>query len=200
MDKQKTDKINALIVDFKAPDNWDFLSGLEQSTNEKWKTIEELNTLNFGSMFKKIIRYGKYFIVPFKILLKKDQYKHVLTWQQFYGLILAFYFKIFRVDNAPQITVMSFIYKPKCSMIGKIYGRFMKYIVTSCNIKQYIIYSKNEKEYYADLFQVSQELFVPITLGIDDSTGRISPREKGEYFFTAGRSNRDYMFLIDHWK
>lgn len=80
---------------------------------------------------QKFIRYAKYFLVPMKIAKDHKNYNKVLAWQQFYGLILAFYFRMFRVKNAPEIVVLTFIYKPKKSFVGKVYDKFMRYIVTS---------------------------------------------------------------------
>ena len=45
--------------------------------------------------------------------------------------ILAFYFRMFHVQNAPEIVVLTFIYKPKKSFVGKVYDKFMRYIAVS---------------------------------------------------------------------
>ena len=62
---------------------------------------------------QKFIRYAKYFLVPMKIAKDHKNYNKVLAWQQFYGLILAFYFRMFRVKNAPEIVVLTFIYSKR---------------------------------------------------------------------------------------
>lgn len=95
-----------------------------------------------------------------KIAKDHKNYNKVLAWQQFYGLILAFYFRMFHVHNTPEIVVLTFIYKPKKSFVGKVYDKFMRYIVTSGYIKYFVVFSESEKKRYADYFDVPEAQFV----------------------------------------
>lgn len=94
---------------------------------------------------QKLIRYAKYFLTPMKIAKNRNNYGKVLAWQQFYGLILAFYFRLMHVKESPEIVVLTFIYKPKKSLIGKIYDKFMRYIVTSGYIKYFVVFLRAKK-------------------------------------------------------
>ena len=123
----------------------------------------------------------------------------ILAWQQFYGLILAFYFRMFRVKNAPEIVVLTFIYKPKKSLVGKVYDKFMRYIVTSGYIKYFVVFSESEKKHYADYFDVPEARFVFETLGYEDITQEVPICSPDNFYLAAGRSNRDYKFLVDAW-
>lgn len=192
-------KKNAILVDFDVSDNWEFLDALETSTGEKWVVEKSISNRNHGGILQKLIRYAKYFLTPFKVFLHRNEYSRVLGWQQFYGLILAFYCHLFKVTNAPDITVMTFIYKPKHSLIGGRYRKFVHYCVTSPYIKQIIVFSDKEKKHYAELLGVPECKFVNVRLGIEDSTDRISAKNPERFYLAAGRSNRDYSFLLSVW-
>ena len=192
---------NIILVDFNTPKDWAFKKALEDATNKKWTVIKSVSNRNHGTKMQVLIRYLKYFGFPFKIFLKRRKYDSVLAWQQFYGLVLAFYFKLFRVKQPPEITVMTFIYKQKESFFGVIYGKFIRFVVKSGYIKRFIVFSKSEQEYYAELFGISRENFVVETLGIQDVYGIVGSRIPEEkYFLAAGRSNRDYDFLRNAWQ
>lgn len=192
---------NVILVDFNTPKDWGFKKALENVTNKKWTVVKSVSNRNHGTKLQLLIRYLKYFGFPFKIFLKRKKYVSVLAWQQFYGLVLAFYFKLFRVKQAPEITVMTFIYKQKKSLWGLIYATFMHSVVKSGYIKKFIVFSKSEQEYYAELFGVPRENFVVETLGIQDLYGIVGSRISEEkYFLAAGRSNRDYEFLKNAWQ
>lgn len=191
---------NVILVDNDVQNDWKFKEALEKSTNEMWEIYKVISNKNHGNKLQLFIRYIKYFMAPMIIFLKRKSYKRVLAWQQFYGLILAFYFRMFKVKKTPDITIMTFIYKPKKNVIGKVYENFIRYIITSGYIKKIIVFSKNEKQYYAKLFNVSDQMFEFVTLGYEDKTKIIKKQNSEMYFLSAGRSNRDYEFLMNAWK
>lgn len=161
---------------------------------------KSVSNRNHGSILQKLIRYVKYFATPLKVFVHRKEYAHILGWQQFYGLILAFYFQLFKVENAPDITVMTFIYKPKTlPIIGGWYEKFVRYCVTSNYIKKIIVFSEKERRHYASLFDVPEEKFVAVRLGVEDTTHRIPSHKPEGYFLAAGRSNRDYSYLLSVW-
>lgn len=194
--------INALLVDFNVSEQWGFYQTLKRTTKCDWKIYKCVSNCNYGNVIQNLIRYFKYFLLPVKIFFISEQFEHILAWQQFYGLILAFYFRIFKVKKNVKITVMTFIYKPrKAPVIGKIYERFIKYIVTSDYIDYFIIFSHSERSYYSSLFGINIDKFKVLKLGIEDVKGEYSLDSFDEqYFISAGRSNRDYPFLCDIWK
>lgn len=198
--KNLKSKNNVVLIDFDAPYEWNFLESLKEASGEEWNVLKSVSNLNHGGVVQRLIRYLKYFTLPLYVFAHKSNYSKLIAWQQFYGLILAFYFRLFKVKNTPPIYVMTFIYKSKKGFVGKIYEKFMKYIVTSSYINKYICFSKNEPLYYSNIFNVSQEKFVAVNLGIDDVSGKYTIEPKKGYFLTAGRSNRDYNFLISAWK
>jgi glycosyltransferase involved in cell wall biosynthesis len=95
---------------------------------------------------------------------------------------------------------MTFIYKPKNGVIGRIYYKFMNYIVQSKYIDSFICFSKNECEYYTNLFNVQEDKFKFCTLGIDDIKINNSKIANQKNIISCGRSNRDYNFLYNALK
>lgn len=72
--------------------------------------------------------------------------------------------------------------------------------ITSGYIKKIIVFSKNEKNYYSNIFNVSSEIFNCVRLGYEDKAKDTVYKKREKYYLTAGRSNRDYDFLIEAWK
>lgn len=191
---------NIILVDYNPPKDWEFQKAIEKSTSEKWETISYVSNMHHGGKVQQLIRYLMYFWLPFKIFVQRKKYKKVLAWQQFYGLILAFYCRVFKIKKAPKIIVMTFIYKPKNGKVGKIYEKFMRYVITSGIIDKLIVFSDSEKQFYADYFNVSENLFISEKLGIEDEYSRFSKYiKKGEVYISVGRSNRDYQFIQENW-
>ena len=192
-------KENVILIDYDAPDDWEFHEAIEKTTGTKWTVYKAISNENHGGILQKLIRYAKYFLTPMKIAKNRNNYDKVLAWQQFYGLILAFYFRLMHVKESPEIIVLTFIYKPKKSLIGKIYDKFMRYIVTSGYIKYFVVFSESEKRRYADYFDIPEAQFIFETLGYEDKTKDVPRLESEDFYLAAGRSNRDYKFLTEAW-
>lgn len=186
---------NIVLIDFPKLENWEFIDELNKQTNLKWEEIEFVSNELRKSKFSNIIRYMKYFSFSFRVFLNRKKYSKIIAWQQFYGLLYAFYSRIFHVKKKNTLIIMTFIYKPKNGLIGKIYHKFMNYIVTSKYVDKFICFSKNECEYYANIFQVAREKFVFCTLGIEDIKIKDNNIPNEKTIISCGRSNRDYEFL-----
>ena len=191
---------NVILVDFDAPKSWGFRQMLEKTTGGNWDVIG-LQSNRFHGGVRNLLRYAQYFWLPLRIYIKKSKYTAVLAWQQFYGLILAVYLRLFRAKKGPEIFVMTFIYKQKASWIGKQYFKFVRYAIKSPFIKTVFVYSRNEVKHYARLFDVPEMLFCAVQLGVEDEREQLYAylRDEG-YYVSAGRSNRDYAFLCSVWK
>lgn len=191
-------KRNIVLVDFDCPADWKFIDGLVEGSGENWEVRKLVSNMNHSGRFQNFIRYCKYFYLPFTIFLRRNSYAKVIAWQQFFGLILAFYCRLFRVKYVPDIYVMTFIYNRRSSKLGKFYESFVRYCLGYKGIKRVFVYSESEPEYYSSLFGLNKSLFKSIELGIDDVSESFVISDNGRYL-TAGRSNRDYDFLLDKW-
>jgi glycosyltransferase involved in cell wall biosynthesis len=178
-----------------------FIDGLEKTTGKKWHIKSYVSNEDRGR-FAGIIRACKYFYFSLLIFLQRKKYKNVVAWQQFYGLLLAFYCRLFCVKKTFSLIVMMFIYKEKPGILGSVYRKFITYIIKSKYIDKIIVFSANEVNYYAGLFSVDPSLFVYIPLGIEPVTDLTEDENllKQQYILSVGRSNRDYDFLLDALK
>lgn len=194
-------KRNVVLVDYKQNNDWDFIRGLEDITNFHWDVeFKESSGLHGG--VKSFLRYFSYFSFSFRIFWNREKYERIIAWQQFFGLIISFYCKLFGVSKSrcPKIYVMELIYKPKKGILGKIYEKFVKYCVNSPYITKFTVYSAHEKKHYELTLNISEKLIETVSLGIEDCYEKFSQYITDEhYYMTAGRSNRDYKFLLDYW-
>lgn len=110
---------------------------------------------------------------------------------------IGFFCRLFKVKKAPKIYIMTFIYKSK----NKFYYKFMKYIVSSEYITKLIVFSDEEKTYYAKLFNIDEKLFYCSRLGVPDVSNKFKDKKNShKYYLAVGRSNRDYTYLRNVWK
>lgn len=163
---------------------------MENETKEKW-TIYSKETNKEKSL---IIRYIKYFLFTWKIFMNRKKMKKIVAWQQFYGIIYAFYSRFFNVKKSNELYICTFIFKEK-NKLRNIYFKFIKYSISSIYVDKIICFSKNECEYYSKIFNISIKKFINLKLGIEKIES-INEDNKGKYIFAPGNSNRDYEFLI----
>lgn len=193
-------KDNIILTDYDITENRGFKESLEKATNLQWKIENCKNNNLINRKIEDIKRYIKYFTFPYKIFKKRKDIDKIIAWQQFYGLVYAFYCRLFRVKKVNSLYIMTFIYKAKKNFLGKLYYRFMKYIVQSKYIDKIICFSKNECEYYADIFKVSKQKFEYVKLGVEKLPELNLKYDEDKYIILVGRSNRDYKFVLDSLK
>ncbi len=183
---------NLILTDFKVDRDWPFLKILG---NQEWLGKHRATNRLHGGLFKNLARYAVYFLFPLQLVFERKQYGKIIAWQQFLGLNFAFWCRLLHLKKANDLTVMTFIYKKKSGGGNWLYHRYISYIVTSRYIDRFICFSKEECSYYANLFGVDIGKFVYVPLGkkVSDT---LDVGDDG-YIFAAGRSNRDYDFLLD---
>lgn len=188
---------NVLLIDSDYDEAIPFVQGLKEETGEEWDIVLEQNNKIYG-----IRRYLKFFVVALKIFFERKKYanKTVLCWQQFYGIAIAFFCRFFHVKKCFKLVIMTFIYKPKSGLAGKIFNTFIKYAITSQYVDKIILTTKSERRLYAEEFGVDENLFAFAHCGAieyDPTQFDDDKLKEQDYFFSTGRSNRDYDFLID---
>lgn len=199
------EKRRVILAGNAVPADWAFHRGVEEATGQTWDVIRCVTNRYDG--LHKVTRYLKYFLLPVKLLLQRQRYAEIISWEQFFGLVLCFYLRLFRVKTAPVIHIMTFIYRPKRGLTGKIYERFVRYAVSSPHIRHIFVFGEGETTYYAEHFGLAKEKFVSEILGIEDRAAIVSQNAgqpdagmpAGDYYLAAGRSNRDYDFLREAW-
>lgn len=194
MEKKKE---SIILVDFKYNDNWDFKINLEKKTGLTFK-CELLDSNMWQGKITKLFRYGSYFFLPLFTAFKYKNIDNLIAWQQFYGLLYAFWCKILHIRKPNKLIVMTFIYRRKSGFMGELYDRFINYIVKAEIVDYYICFSESECKHYESLFHTKKSKFVSCKLSEQDLFDKYRNLiEDGECYVAAGRSNRDYDFLCD---
>ena len=125
--------------------------------------------------------------------MHRKHYGRIIGWQQFFGLNFAFWCRLLHLRKVNDVTVLTFIYKRKNGFAGKLYHKYMSYIVNSKYIDRFVCFAREECNYYAQMFGTGRERFVFIPLGI--APVQCNDCSDEGYVFATGRSNRDYDFL-----
>ena len=191
-------KENVILTDTIVDKNWEFYVGIQKESKLEW-SIQCWNNAGIkdGKLFN-LKRIFGYFHHAFTIFMKRRKYSRIVSWQQFYGLIFTFYCMLFHVKKNCELTVMTFIYKEKRGWLGNVYFKFIRKILQSGYIDNIIVFSKNEVDYYSEIFGVSKNLFKYLPLGIPRKQ-KLEPTTiplPKRFFLSVGRSNRDYEFLF----
>lgn len=157
-----------------------------------------LNHLH-GSFARNLKRTALYVFMPLKWLRIYKQYDTVIAWQQFFGIGMAFWLRLFHIRKRADIIVMTFIYKSKKGFPGKIYRRFMDYAVSGGYISRFIVYSSSEVELYSTQLGIPKDkiIFTPYCLPEHEIPETDDRLVNMKYVFSTGRSNRDYDALFD---
>jgi glycosyltransferase involved in cell wall biosynthesis len=203
-DKHPDDKtcVNALLVDFDPGQDWQFLAALRGATGEEWQMRMNKTDHLHGSLLKNLRRCVEYILYPLMVLCGRRKYRRIVGWQQFYGLNLAFWQRLLCLPKRFDLTVMTFIYKPKRGAVGRLYYHYMKFAVASRYIDRIVCYSRSECSNYSRLFGVPESKFVFMPLGVAEdveaeaSVDNTASVDDSAYVFAAGRSNRDYPLLL----
>ena len=183
---------NILLADCPAEGLKNFVEACSETSGLDFKVRSEVTNHLHGSIWKTLKRYFLYFHVAFKAFLKRKSFDNVIAWQQFHGIILAFFLRLFHCRKRFTLTVLTFIYKEKKGLVGKVFSWFVKYGVTSKYIDRIVVFSKAEAERYKELFGVDKFTFTLLGCDFPEMAGASSGPG---YIFATGRSNRDYDFL-----
>lgn len=189
---------NILVTDQAYVENWDFQKGLETSVGEPFEQISMVSN-KMRSRWYNIIRYSLYFINPFKLFLNRKKYNRILCWQSFYGIIFAFYHILFHIKPENEIAITHLIYKPKKGVIGKVYYKWLQWVLKSGYITCYIGGSKTHRDYLIEQFNIPEESIFFVPYCKEDESKKLLSDENpvGEDFVLGvGRSNRDWEWLV----
>ena len=195
------DKKNIILADCEKDELIDFANGLNKVMNKKFEINSKVCNGKRNLVYN-IFRYFIYATFPIKFLLNRKQYEYIVGWQQFYALFYAFYCRIFHLKKKNILVVCNFTYKDKSGIIGNIYIKFMRYILTSKYIDYIHVPSSNYAQQCSDILGIARDKIIVTYFGIPDTYDKWkdSKCEYDNFTLAIGRSNRDYDFLIDAWK
>lgn len=184
---------NFILSDANTPAG--FVANVENATHEKWTILEKITCGATPKWQRKMAAYS----FTFKFMLRHRKARNILAWQQMFGILPAFYNRYFFHRRKLHINIMTFIYKPKSGIKGKLYHWLFNSAITSRCVDNIFVYSESETEHYASIFPKAKGKFKFVTLGIPSDTNDYSDPDlsKESYYFSTGLSNRDYGFLSE---
>lgn len=190
---------NIILTDFKKDNNWEFAKELSKACNLIFYCKYCISNGQRKHKINNIIRIYKYFYFPLIILFNRRRYNTIVAWQQFYGLNYAFWSRLFHLKKINNLVVLTFIYKKKRGLLGYLYHRYMSYIINSGYVDLFVCFSKEECNYYNELFKINKIIFKYIPLGIENCSANYNDEKlkQEEFIFSTGRSNRDYESLVN---
>lgn len=193
---------NFIIIDFAIDENsrWEQLrEALQDGTKMKW---EFYGNVMKNQSFRSISRYLNYIKVGFLLYFKRGKIENIISIQQFYGILFAFFSRLFHSKKTCTVVVMSFIYRQRKGIFGSLYHKFIQYCVQSKFIDTLIVHSEGEVSFYTDLLMIPSGKVKFCRLGVtNDSTDFEIKKDFSDNdekdFLSVGNSNRDFQFLID---
>lgn len=196
-------KSNVVLFDNDDREHAEYMQGIISGSKTGWKAKVCIANGQQRNIADKLIRYGKYFVFPFSVFLKRKQYNVIVGWQAFYAINFAFYCRLFKVKKENKVVIQHLIYRPKNGFLGSIYEKYMKYAVNN----QYVDIVQTEAEGYIEYIHTS--LGVPknkikyVPFGVNDFSNwpeADKTIEEKDFVLAIGRSNRDWEYVIEVFK
>jgi glycosyltransferase involved in cell wall biosynthesis len=156
----------------------------------------QCNAPFYHTKIGKLVRQIIYFVFPlWFVLFRRFKYGTVFAWQQFFGINVAFWSRVFNLKKRNHLIINTFIAGTGGGYLSRLRFRYVRYAVSSKYVDKIICHTETEPQHYAKMFDIPVERFVFIPLGMTiENEEKI---EKGDYIFSTGRSNRDYEWLIN---
>lgn len=172
----------------------DFVEAINNVTEKDWILLEKITLGTMPKWRRKLTAY----LFTFKFMCCHPKAKQILAWQQMFGILPAFFNRYLFHRKKLHINIMTFIYKPKHGLAGKIYHWLFKSAIYSKYVKHIFVFSETEIAHYSSIFPEAKDKFHFVTLGIpmDNTDYTDNTLSQENYYFSTGLSNRDYDFLI----
>lgn len=195
------DKKNIVLCDCEQEEIFDIVDELQNVMKVSFEIGSCICNEGAGRLLN-IKRYITYILYPLKYFLRRDNYKYVIGWQQFFALFFSFYCRIFHLKKKNIVVALNFTYKKKKGIIGRVYKAYMEYCLDSKYMDYIHVPSENYAKLCANEFNIPFSKFIVTTFGLPDtySQWKNSKVDYNNYSFSIGRSNRDFDFLIEAWK
>lgn len=159
-------------------------------TNYETPLIRKVRNFKYvGSVLYHLLMWKKSYDYARKF--EKYDVKKIICLNPLVGIFLG----IFNKRNK-EITLAGFLFEPKKN---KLYYYLRKQLVnkTLQNVKNVIVYSSREIDYYATVFPSYQDKFKFVHYGLDYDNQRVYQGSlPAKYIFSGGGSNRDYDTLV----
>lgn len=188
----QTDKKRLLVVmDWQPPSDWAFKIPLQ-----RYFVVDVLHNQapkNINSTWDKVFKlWMSYAVASVRAFVRLKRYNVVYSWHAVIGLFLAFWCRVLHISS-PDIVLAQVILPERGDNLAQ---RLRRWFVSFClkRIAVVVVYSSVEVEKYERAFGngITRFVFVPLGIEIPEAT----PAQEQPYLFSGGRSNRDYLTLI----
>lgn len=196
------EKKHIILTDCDADEIMSFKKACTEESGCDFEIMTAVSNLYHGSLTKRLLRYFSYFSFPFSVFLKRKTISTLIGWQQFHAINFAFYCAIFHVSVFPRIIVVNFTYKEKKGLLGKIYKKYIDYVLRSGYISKIHVLSQNYAEAMRNTFKIPNKTdFIVTPFGIPDNYNEWLGLKCDitDFVLSLGRSNRDFDFLAKVW-
>jgi glycosyltransferase involved in cell wall biosynthesis len=195
MSENKSSKI-AVVVPWEVNREFLFSAELARLSGQTVETLGS-NVPRSQNLFNRLFRiYPQYLLVPIRLMLMGRRHEMLIMWQQVYGIGLAILLRIFRVTNFPPLVILTFILTPKKRKGLRL--RLIRFALESPVVKRVVVFSAPELSLYKTLLpSVADKFRHTLYTAADVEKINQFPISDENYFLSAGRSNRDYDFLVE---
>lgn len=195
-------KQNLIMTDCEAEEILAFRQGCENESGLTFEIKSAISNLHHGSALKRLKRYLSYFSFPWTTFLHRNRYNVIIGWQQFHALNFALYCRLFHVKKAPVIIVANFTYKAKSGLVGKLYRRYMSYILKSRYINLVHVPSFKYAAETCREFSLDDSIMAVAPFGTPDNydNWKNLDCQIKNFVLSIGRSNRDFDWLVKVWR
>ncbi len=188
----KTDRSLLIIMDWKPPANWTFLSSL----THLFGSVEIHATdvpKSFNNRLEKVFKVWKgYLLSTLHVSFRASRYDVIYAWHAVMGLILAGILRLAHIQK-PRVVIAQFIEPDRGDgWMQRLRQAFVRYGLKRVDLV--LTFSSIEVTRYRQQFKAGHTQFDFIPLGYDFSSQPVS--DEG-YIFSGGRSNRDYQTLVE---
>lgn len=189
-------KKNLVAIDMPEDEAEGFIETLGEKTGLKWKYATCV-TNRRNNKLQNLYRYIMYFVYPFILFLNRRKIANLVAWQEFYGILFAFYCRLFHVKKKTQLVILTFMYTPKSGLVGRLYKWFMHYAVCSKYVDYIVCFSKEELTYYYKEFNFTDKNICFLPVAVRKIPQYDTSIAEDRFVFAAGRSGRDFDFVIE---
>lgn len=192
--------MNIVSIDGASGIQNDFSMGLTEYSGLSWDVYSLVSNFKKKSKWIELKRYLRYVQAGWHLFRKRRHINNIVAWQQFHGIFFAFFCHLFRVSKKTNLIILTFIYKKKSGIIGRLYEEFVKYALCDKYVDHVVCFSETEIVSYCEVFDLPRKKYSYVKVAANPVKGIDNRFSEPKFLFSAGFSHRDFIFLINSIK
>lgn len=189
--------MNIVSIDFNTGNYNDFAVSLSNKSGMPWKVYTKISNYKEKSKIIELKRYCRYVQAGWYLFRNRQKIENLIAWQQFHGIFFAFFCHLFKVKKSTNLIILTFIYKQKDGLAGRLYERFVKFAMCDKYVDHIVCFSEKEIDSYCQTFNLPRSKFTYLKVAANPINGIEYNYTEPKFIFSAGYSHRDFHFLID---